>query len=118
MRGDEEISRANCEPSSDLAINFEAGLFRIRNRTMPVGITVTHRRRSCRSGRHTVGEDLTGGEKILGELCGRRHAGYRYVGILIQLVDRALGASSIWGQIRIDENRRTLRICDEEKRHG
>src|SRR5262249_7256362 len=46
MRCDKEVAAADGEPATDLPINLQAGLFRIRNGAVPIRVAVPDRSRS------------------------------------------------------------------------
>src|SRR6266705_27706 len=116
MRGDKEIAGAYGVPAADLAINFKAGLFRIRNRTVAIRVTVSNGSRSSSGTKNAMGDHFAGPEKSGGDLCRRRHTRYRYERVLVQFIYGALCASAIRRQICILENGRTLWIRDEQER--
>src|SRR5439155_18990139 len=54
MRGHKQVAGAYREPAADVSIDFKAGLFRIRDGTVPIGVTVADRRRSLEGAKNTV----------------------------------------------------------------
>src|SRR5262245_36774833 len=110
MRCDKEVARADREPAPDLPINLEAGLFRIRNRTVPICVTVSDGSRNTNTSR----DHLAGPEKIFGNLCRRWRTRYaEREGV--SLIYCALRASAIRRQICVRNNGRTLWIRDEQE---
>src|SRR5262245_60809806 len=116
MSCDEEITAADCDSVANIAIDLETRLFRIRNRTTSIGVTVSNRRRSSGCANDTMREHFAGLEERGSKIRRRRNARNRNVRVLIQLIDRALRASAVRRQIGVRENSRPLRIRDEEER--
>src|SRR5262245_15672423 len=110
MRGDKQVARANRQPASDLPINFEVGLFRIRNGAVPICVTVSDGSRS----RNTRRAHFAGPQKISDNLCGRWRTRYAEC-VGVQLIYRALRASAIRRQTCVWKSCRTLWIRDEQE---
>src|SRR4051794_9678974 len=108
MCRNKQIADADSEAVTDVTIDLETGLLGVRYRAFAFRIAVSDGSRFGSSADNAVRHHLAGAEEIGGKLCRSRHTRYRYVGILVQLVHRALGAYSIRRQIRIGKNSGTL----------
>src|SRR5215475_14485992 len=117
MGGDKEVTVTYGQSASDLPINLEAGLFRVRNGTVPIRVAVSDRSWCLRSSENTMRYHLAGFQKLCSDVRRCRYTGYRYIGILVQFIYRALRTSPIGRQIRLGYNGRTLWIRDEEEGH-
>jgi hypothetical protein len=117
MCGDKEVTGTYGESASDLPINLEAGLFRVGNGTVPIRVAVPNGSWSCGCTNNTMRHHLAGFQKLCSDVGRCRYTGYRYIGILVQFIYRALRTSPIGRQIRIGYNGRTLWIRDEEEGH-
>src|SRR5262249_34621353 len=114
VRGNKEGARAKRQSGADLPIKLQACLFRVRNGTVSIGVTVSDRSRSMNTGR----DHLPRPKKIFGNLCRCRHTRYGNEWECEQLIYCALRASAIRRQIGVRKNGWTLRICDEQERES
>src|SRR5262249_2996284 len=114
VRGNKEVARTYGQPAGDFPINLEARLFRVRNGTVSIGVTVSDRSRSMNTGR----DHLPRPKKIFGNLCRCRHTRYGNERECEQLIYCALRASAIRWQIGVRKNSWTLWIRDEQERES
>src|SRR5213593_323499 len=111
MRGHKQVAGAYRQPAADLPIDLEAGLFRIGNRTVPIGVTVSDGSRSMNTRR----DDLARPEEISGNLCRCRHTRYGNERECEQFIYGALRASAIRRQIGVRKNGWTLWVRDKQE---